>query len=147
MNPLTVYETLNTFQRHNAFAEPERQLNYNSEYYHDDVGGYIIVDRDIVYYLIHFLDFDPLWKEKTGYNRTLESDAFLVPVRFVELANMEKERVVLAFVINKQLHYILPQQLINFYQGNNLYCDNGFGELMVPVPLKLLTTDDPYRMI
>ena len=50
---LNVYEALDTFQRSNKFGDPERQLYYHSEYYHDDVGGYIVVDRDIIYYTTH----------------------------------------------------------------------------------------------
>ena len=144
MNSLNVYETLNTFQRFNKFSDPERQLYYHNEYYNDDVGGYVIVDRDIIYYLIHFLDFDPEWKQKTNYNKDFDSEAFFIPVRFVEIALMEKPPVVLTFVIGGQVYYILPKFLQNFYNGNNLYWDNGFGELMVPVPMKLLAVNDPY---
>lgn len=144
MAMLNVYEALDTFQRSNKFGDPERQLYYHSEYYHDDVGGYIVVDRDIIYYLLHFNGFDEKWKEKVNYTKDFDSEAFFIPVRFVETALMEPPPITLAFVIMGQIYYILPQMLQKFYSGNNLYCDNGFGELVVPVPMKLLSMVDPY---
>ena len=80
---LNVYEALDTFQRSNKFGDPERQLYYHSEYYHDDVGGYIVVDRDIIYYLLHFNGFDEKWKEKVNYTNDFDSEAFFILVRFV----------------------------------------------------------------
>jgi hypothetical protein len=142
---LNVYETLNSFKDFYREATTEQTLMYHSPYYKNDIGGYKLSTNGVNYYLLHYFEFDPYWRSKTGYDKTLESDAFFVPVRFVERATMEDLPTTLVFVVNGNLKFILPRQLQAFYKKNNLAIDNGFDELIVPVPLIMLNDVEPFN--
>lgn len=141
---LNVYETLNHFKQFYPEVTTEQTLTYHSQYYRSDIGGYKLSTNGVNYYLLHYMELDPYWRSKTGYDRTMESDAFFVPIRFVERAAMEEIPTTLVFVVNGYLKFILPRQLQVFYKKNNLAIDNGFDELVVPVPLTMLNDAEPF---
>lgn len=142
-NQLNAYETIDLVLRRFPSLNKVAELTFHSEFYQNDTGGYILSGNGITYYLLHHFDLDLEWTKKTNYDR-MESDAFFVPIRFIERATLEEGKCCIMFVIDNAIYYILPIQLKAFYMNNNLQMENGFGEVVIPVPLKLLTTTNPY---
>src|ERR1044072_9363240 len=103
---LNVYETLSRFKSSNVLLREVNPLTYSNEFYHNDFGGYKLTDGAVYHYLIHYMEFDPDWKLYTGYDKPLDSEAFFIPVRFVERAVMETEPTTLVFVVGKNIMYI-----------------------------------------
>ena|SRR5687768_7564027 len=144
---LNVYEAQIKFQRYFPDAIHYQDLFYSNQYYDNDIGGFILHDyhRAQTYYLIHYTEIDKDWRSKTLYDKTMEGDAFFIPVRFVERAVMDD--AILAFIVDSLPMFVLPSQIKKFYDGNNLAIDNGYGEIVVPVPLKMLSSTNLYRNI
>src|SRR5688572_28051122 len=100
---LNVYESLSSFEDFYREATVEQTLMYHSPYYKNDIGGYKLSTNSVNYYLLHYLEFHTYWRSKTAYDKTLVSDAFFVPVIFVERAAMEDLPITLVFVVNGNL--------------------------------------------
>lgn len=145
---LNVYEILDKFKSVNPTAEIKDTFYYRNEFYTADVGGYKLVDKYLInYYLVHYLRFDPKWKAKTWYDKPMESEGFFIPVRVVEQAVKDNDYTTLVFRVGDLWMYALPKQIKLFYDKNNLIIDNGSGEPVIPIPIKMLTPDHPFEKL
>ena len=104
---------------------------------------YDIINK-ILYYLVDFKGLISNWQSIFKYDR-LDSDAFVIPKRFAEMTKKEKLRTAFVFIINDEIYYIFNKQLIALYENNQLQYDDK-GELFIPVPMNLLTKDNPFKI-